>query len=114
MANTSYSYTFDQHLNNILTSLAHRLEAAKAANNVQLIKLLEREKAEVTAPIATQRATVTWQALIQSFFNRSAQPIHRFENGSDRWWYTIDPRTGREVCADSEAELRLWIQQHSK
>jgi hypothetical protein len=38
--------------------------------------------------------------------------IHKFAHGRDLWWYTFDPRTGQCIYADSEAELRLWIEQN--
>lgn len=118
MANTLHPYhALDQHSDNMLASLAHCLEAARSANNVQLVKLLGREKQEVMSPVVAPKAIAPWQAILQRLFSRSQtvhQTVHQFENGSDRCWYTLDPRTRREVCADSEAELRLWIQEHSQ
>ncbi len=44
------------------------------------------------------------------FVDNSELQVHQFMNGSDLMWYAFDPRTGQSVYADSEAELRIWIE----
>jgi hypothetical protein len=105
----------DRHLESMMTSLAHRLEVAKATNNIQLARVLEREAQQLLfSGTNSQRFKLNnWlQALKQrvaGLFTSSTPQVHEFVNGSDRWWYTINPHTGEFVYADSEAELRLWI-----
>jgi len=99
----------------MMASLAHRLEVAKATNNSQLARLLECEAQQLTiADTSSQRFKLNaWLQSIKqrvaALFTHSTPRVHEFVNGSDRWWYTINPRTGEFVYADSEAELRLWI-----
>ncbi len=112
-----------------MASLAHRLEVARTANNSQLVALLEQEQRQLTsntvrnniapfrktAPLPT--SLLSWlqtasQRLAKAFSRRSELNVCEFVNGSDRWWYAVDPQTGRYVYADSEAELRLWIKEN--
>ncbi|AFZ29397.1 hypothetical protein Glo7428_0814 [Gloeocapsa sp. PCC 7428] len=105
----------DRHLESMMASLAHRLEVAKATNNIQLARLLEREAQQLTiVGTSSQRFKLNaWlknlKQNVAALFASSTPQVHEFVNGSDRWWYTINPRTGEFVYADSEAELRLWI-----
>ena len=102
----------------MMDSVAHRLEAAKAAQNFQLVELLEQERRQISNSVSTARSPrKNWlRSLKQKFaefaFGGTELRVCRFANGSDLWWYAIDPQTGRYVYADSEAELRLWIQQN--
>ncbi len=52
------------------------------------------------------------KSLVEAFAHRNELPVHQFVNGSDIMWYAFDPTTGQCVYADSEAELRLWIEQN--
>jgi hypothetical protein len=122
------SLALAKHQENIMSSLAHRLEIARAANNTRLVELLEQEKQQLTfnsghdgasrfrnnaAPHHLTRRS--WlhglKQGIQQVFSRDLQ-VHELVSGSDRWWYAFDPETGRCVYADSEAELRLWIKEN--
>jgi len=108
-----------RHQANIVASLTHRLDVARATNNVQLIELLEREKRQVVRETKTRRisqASVSWletlkQTVDRFFFGSTKLQAMEYVDGyGDRWWYAFDPRTGQCVYADSEAELRLWIE----
>lgn len=117
MANVLHAPQFlAQHQVNMMTSLAHRLEVARATNNFQLVELLERERQQISA--GTSHISPLWngdrlkdfvQSIIKAIAHRSELQVQQFINGSDRWWYAFDPQTGNSVYADSEAELRLWI-----
>jgi hypothetical protein len=52
------------------------------------------------------------KALIEAFAHRNELQAHQFVNGSDMMWYAFDPTTGQCVYADSEAELRIWIEEN--
>ena len=52
------------------------------------------------------------QSLVEMFAHRNELQVHQFVNGSDVMWYAFDPTTSRCVYADSEAELRIWIEQN--
>lgn len=103
-------------MDSIMASLAHRLEVARDTKNFQLVKLLEQEKQQVTALISTsdrQLKTTSWLKTFKHrmamLFGGSTAQVHQFVNGSDCWWYAIDPQTGQYVYGDCEAELRLWL-----
>ncbi len=52
------------------------------------------------------------KSLIEGFTHRNDLQVRQFVNGSDMMWYAFDPTTGQCVYADSEAELRIWIEQN--
>ncbi len=52
------------------------------------------------------------KSLVEAFAHRNELQVRQFVNGSDMMWYAFDPTTGQCVYADSEAELRLWIEQN--
>ena len=117
-----------KHQTSMLASLSHRLEVAKATNNLQLVELLEREQQQVVSRSRSSDAyPITWQSLSQQVvkqlkslkthlmpaITRSSQlHVSHFAQGSDEWWYAFNPQTGQCVYADSEAELRLWIKEN--
>jgi hypothetical protein len=112
---------FDKHVESMMVSLAHRLEVARATNNSHLVKLLEQEQQQIadsTPAIKSsdQKHFLNWiedfKQAVTALFRSSKPKIHYFSNGNDRWWYTIDPETGRYIYAESEAELQLWLKEH--
>lgn len=110
--------TFHRHQDNIMASLARRVEAARAANDRRLIELLEQEKQQIASTTKLKTPSlVSWlktfgQAVFKALRGESKLHVSQFINGSDRWWYAFNPHTGECVYADSEAELKLWIKQH--
>ena len=108
-----------KHHDSIMASLSHRLEVARATNNSRLVTLLEQEKRQVASGqsngVARSHAT-WWQAVAQrithALFGGSSLQVCEVVDGGDRWWVASDPRTGQFVYADSEAEMRLWIEEN--
>ncbi|MGA7936669.1 MAG: hypothetical protein WCA35_24150, partial [Kovacikia sp.] len=100
--------------------LAHRLEVARAANNTQLITLLERERQQIEvvgrkqeapalAPIA--RLRTFWQQLVDAIANSTKLDVWQsVDSYGVAWWNVYDPHTGKSVCTDSESEMRQWIE----
>jgi hypothetical protein len=120
-ANTLYSNhsaPWNRHYDSMMASLSRRLEVARVAKDSRLVELLEQEKRQIsTALPQSQPGRSNWvqtlkQKLADLAFGGTELRVCRFANGSDLWWYAIDPQTGHYVYADSEAELRLWIQQN--
>ena len=107
-----------KHRDTLLRLLSRRLEIAKANRNFQLIELLEQEKQQLITEGALPKASRSLIARFNDWVHRQVHAIahnteleaFQFKNGSDLWWYAFDPCTGRCVYADSEAELRLWIE----
>lgn len=114
----NYASTFRRHQDNIMASLAHRIEAARAANDRTLIELLEQEKQQITATAEVESPSLAgWlkacgQRFINALGSQSRLQVSHYVNGSDRWWYAFNPQTGECVYADSEAELKLWIKEN--
>lgn len=122
----SWDDLHDKHYRNIVASLNHRLEVAQAANDRQLIELLEREQQAFTKEIAehelltTVPAPVThsplsdlWRRTVEWVTGRARLEVWQtVDQGGDRWWCAYNPQTGESVYADSETEMRLWIEQH--
>lgn len=108
----------DKHQDSIMASLAHRLDVARASNNVHLVALLEQEKQQVGKTISKHaRSQRNWwdtltQFVVNRFFGSSELQVAEIVDGRDRWWVASDPQTGQMVYADSEAELRLWIEEN--
>lgn len=105
------------HRASMLDSLAHRLEVARAANNTQLIALLEQEQKELLAeaPLSTllKRVQAWWQRLKNDIAQASQLQVTQEKDETGyTWWHAYDPNSGREVYTDSESELVMWIEQH--
>ncbi len=114
------SSTYRRHQENILASLAHRLEIAQGNHNDSLIQQLERERQQILssspapAPVPSlgERVLSLGRQLVKAWADRQSLQVYHLVNGRDEWWYAIDPQTGQRVYADSAAELRLWIKEN--
>ena len=79
-----------------------------------------------THSYSAPRSTAAWQVkashiwpAIQQELSYIAQALagsqephiwqHRDANGQ-LWWHAYDPVSDRQVCCDSEAELRIWLE----
>jgi len=107
-----------RHRDSMMASLARRMEVAQSRNDFRLVELLEQEKAQIAADANTNGILrslaaglkTLQQRLVRAVFGGAELQVHEFGIGSDHWWYAFDPQTGQTVYADSEAELRLWIE----
>jgi hypothetical protein len=115
----NYSPTVSRHQASIQASLAHRLEAAREANNAQLLALLEKEGEQVkTTPHATSPSLVAslksaWKGVTRAIANSSELQVRQISDDFGvKWWYAYDPHTGHAVYTDSETEMRLWIEEN--
>lgn len=106
-----------KHHDNMIRSLSQRMEAANAANDRQLVALLERERQQLNPVVTSEgiaRSLDRWiQGLKQGATNliagQTKLQVYQYRDGSDSWWYAFDPQSGNCVYADSEAELQGWI-----
>ena len=123
MTNISDITTFqllNQHHKNVEASLARRLNAAKAAQNTQLVALLERERQQIGQEVDRDRAFSLRQQLISVWQDvvslvtgdPSLKVWQTLDPMGDRWWCAYDPRSGQSVYAESETEMRHWIEQN--
>uniref|UniRef100_A0A832M4Z5 Uncharacterized protein n=1 Tax=Oscillatoriales cyanobacterium SpSt-402 TaxID=2282168 RepID=A0A832M4Z5_9CYAN len=113
------SQLWHKHQANIAASLQHRLEVAKATQNTRLVELLEREQKDISEDTShhhvsfPQQLTSLWDdfmALVTG--NSSLEVWQSVDDRGDRWWCAYNPQTGQSVYADSETEMRLWIEQN--
>lgn len=111
-----------QHRNNMAKSLARRLQAAKARHDETLIAQLQREAfqlsiADQALPLPTTNRSVfsrirsVWQQFMNTVMHWSDLKISEFTDArGQHWWYGYDPITGRAIYAESDNELRSWIE----
>ncbi|MDX2232404.1 MAG: hypothetical protein NW220_22430 [Leptolyngbyaceae cyanobacterium bins.349] len=117
-----------KHFASMATSLAHRLETARARNDEHLTQLLEREYAQLmrdndpllldsSNPAQTQPTQNwfqrQWQNLADTIPNLYQLQIQQTvaEDGRQRW-LVYYPKTGQTLCTDSETEMQAWVHQN--
>ncbi|HIK19466.1 MAG TPA: hypothetical protein IGR15_00010 [Synechococcus sp. M44_DOE_062] len=121
MSGTSF---LARHRQNIAASLAHRLEAARAANNTRLVELLEQEERQLAAeygrrdpssPALFRGLRHLWQSLKEVLAARDELRVRQWVDGSGMvWWSVQDPITGERLCTHSDGELMDWIEKHCR
>ena len=108
-----------KHHDNVLASLQHRLDVAKARHDQQLIELLKSEEKQLAedAGLSSQPATNPlvdlWESIVEFF--RGDSELHVWQTVDRRgehWWCAYDPLTGKTLYTDSETEMRIWIEQN--
>jgi hypothetical protein len=120
------TYILNTHQLNILAVLKHRLKIAKLQQNVQLVELLEIERREIS-PLSIRfnsshqhksqiKSISAWFKLfrngfIDNFVPKTDLQVKKLcdEAGND-WWYAYNPKSGKSVYANSDSEMRLWIE----
>jgi hypothetical protein len=110
---------FARHQASIAASLAHRLEIARAAQNTQLIALLEQEQRQLglQSTVADRwsslgdRVSRWWQACMVAIDQHSQLSVQQVSTESGEiLWRAYDPHTGKTLYADSKAEVVKWIE----
>ena len=113
-----------RHRQNIAASLAHRLEAARAANNTRLLELLEQEQRQLAAESGGRDPSVSglakrwrhlWEGLQAVLSAQEELRVRQWVDGCGVvWWHAQDPLTGECLCTPSARELMDWIEKHSR
>ena len=53
-----------------------------------------------------------WEHIVLSLTKEQEPKIWQSCDRSGKlWWHGYDPVTGRSICRDSEAEMRIWIEE---
>ncbi len=98
-------------------SLARRLQAAEARHDTALVAQLRQEERQLVNSTATAgaapgyRLRVIWKQLLKAVTHWSDLKISEFTDANGQhWWYGYDPITGRAIYAESDNELRSWIE----
>ena len=106
-----------KHKANIVASLAHRLDRARAAQNFQLLTLLEQEQQLIqTQPTQTGFKPIQWgkavlTRLMDALANSSTVSLEAVTSDSGAViWRAYDPTTGETRYAETEAEVIDWLE----
>ncbi len=109
-----------KHQANIAAALAHRLEKAKMAQNLQLVALLEQEQRQLQGQVPGVQglwtASVQWLAnlraqLVQAVAEPAELSIERIVGDSGHVLLrAYDPETGETRYAETESEIVDWIE----
>jgi hypothetical protein len=124
MTATFYLHTpsiAEQHRANMAATLAHRIEIAQRNHNTQLLEQLKREQRELerATPYRPARGLLDklnhlWQNVQQAI---AQAELLKVEEVVDRdgivWWYAHDPKTGKTLWAENEAEVVKWIEDNN-
>lgn len=108
-----------QHQATIAASLAHRLAVAKAAQNHQLVALLEQEQHQIDrtsnrslglSGLAVNVKRV-WHSWLDALDRHSQLSVKRVVGESGIiFWHAYDPQTGKSLYAESSSEVVKWIE----
>ncbi len=107
-----------QHQATIAASLARRLAVAKAAQNTQLLTLLEQEQQQLDrksyplnlAALVAQVKQV-WHSWLNALDRHSQLSVKQVVGESGiTFWHAYDPKTGKSLYAESSSEVVKWIE----
>lgn len=113
------SKVFAQHQATIAASLAHRLAVAKAAQNNQLVALLDQEQRQLDRTsnrvlgLSELAANVkrTWHSWLDALDRHTQLSVKRVVGESGMiFWHAYDPQTGKSLYAESSSEVVKWIE----
>ncbi len=108
-----------QHQATIAASLAHRLAVAKAAQNTQLVTLLEQEQHQLDSTsnhaigLSELAANVkrVWNSWLNALDRHAQLSVKRVVGESGMiLWHAYDPQTGKSLYAESSSEVVKWIE----
>ena len=117
---TNDSDIFARHRANIIDSLTRRLNVARAAQDTQLVALLEQEQQQLGLKTAAARNLSSasrlkngWHHWLNAIANRSKLSVEQMHDASGAsWWHAHDPKTGMTLYAESESEIINWIEEN--
>lgn len=122
MASFSQSLTqksvFAQRQATLAVLLERRIAAAKARNDQSLLALLEQEQIQLDAEWSMEAQGSNplqqlWSWWVQSLNRNTQLSIEQIvDDRGQVWWRGFDPRTGKGIFAESEAEIVRWIEQY--
>ncbi|HEY9638831.1 MAG TPA: hypothetical protein V6C57_00015 [Coleofasciculaceae cyanobacterium] len=107
-----------QHRAAMAASLARRMAVAQAAQNTQLIALLEAEQKQLgLAPrqhglsdLLTKIKQV-WHAWMEAIDQQSHLSVEQVVGDDGTiFWYAHDPKTGKTLYAESRSDVVKWIE----
>ncbi len=102
------------HQANLLTSLARRLEAARAHHDQQLVAALQNEQEQLSASAqsasAGSRLEQKWMGFAETLSDWTKVQIEQTtDNQGNPAWYAYNPEAGEAVFTQSKEEMNQWI-----
>lgn len=109
------------HQATIAASLAHRFAIAEAAQNSQLIALLEREKQQLEREFhkkqdlstLVDRVKQAWHSWMEAIDQSSQLSVQKIVADGVILWHAYDPKTGKTLYAESTSEVVKWIEDNN-
>lgn len=72
----------------------------------------ETEQKPVKQSKAFSSLSRLWQHLVAALTKAQEPQIWQsYDHQGNLWWHGYDPMTGRSICRDSEAEMRIWLEE---
>ncbi len=103
-----------QHQATIAASLARRLAVAKAAQNTQLLTLLEQEQQQLdreSHPLnLLALVKQVWHSWLDALDRHSQLSVKQIVSNGITFWHAYDPKTGKSLYAESSSEVVKWIE----
>ncbi|AFY73826.1 hypothetical protein Syn7502_01782 [Synechococcus sp. PCC 7502] len=130
----SCTYVLNTHQLNMMASLEHRIKVAKLEQNYQLVQVLETERKGIS-PISIRSntssdspkafpsfidVTINWlntlkNSFIDNFVPKTGLQVKQIlDTDGNKWWHAYDPKSGQSVYADSDSEMRLWLESYNQ
>lgn len=72
----------------------------------------ETEQKSVQKSNSSSFLNSLWQHLVNALTKAQEPQIWQsYDRQGNLWWHGYDPMTGSSICRDSEAEMRIWIEE---
>lgn len=106
-----------RHRQNLIVNLSRRMAIATAHQDQALLDQLHREQRQLeeswripsSKRTTFQRILYWWRELLNSF---KLQVELVSDASGQQWWYGYDPRTGKTIYAETEADIIHWIEEN--
>ncbi|MGP1382571.1 MAG: hypothetical protein ACTS2F_03370 [Thainema sp.] len=106
-----------RHRANMARLLVRRFQAAEARHDAALMAQLRQEERQLVNSTATASSVPAhpirriWNQVMNIVMHWSDLKVSEFtDSQGQHWWYGYDPITGRAIYAESDNELRSWIE----
>ncbi|MEM9945176.1 MAG: hypothetical protein AAF810_03840 [Cyanobacteria bacterium P01_D01_bin.36] len=119
---TNQSNLSSTHTANLLEKLSHRLDVAKAHQNLSLVAALEAEYAQLTetaSATAVTYATLShrlqrlWMSFAETLSEWTKVQIEETVNANGQHsWYAYNPQSGQAVFTESKVEMQQWVKKN--
>ncbi len=120
LSSSKVSDSYRKHIASMWDSLERRIEVARINHNTELLAMLELERTAIAPYQGTTMAAPVnnveslWQALRNILLPKAELKVKQVcDRAGNQWWYAYNPITGQSVYADTDNEMRRWIEQQT-